>query len=581
MQQLDHRRTVLERYPRSSKLLRAYSKFLLDVKNDPGTSAKYLTEAEKLEEIAENAAQNYGGTLEGSTRIDELRDAVIIISAEGTIEFTNKLLQSMFGFSSRDALEGKNISCLMTQPFSQQHNSYLRNYAQTGKARILKQVREVVGLHRKGYCFPITIFVNKVNQAGSEGFLGVIKAIPEETGIGRVWLTPAGNVLCVSRGFTDLLGYRPEQVTGRYLGAYSLDAETLSQVLAEVKTTDSVYAGSGATREISFRHCFGGHTRVLCSAYFAGTETTRMNVLIMKPVDDKAGCLVVSDEGIIHFSDSRLCAMLGQEAAALEGKGLDAILPRPMGPLHSAAWLKKRQVAGLDAPCMNERTIPLKGPTGRPVHVVFSPIRPLEGEEPGVGAKPLKSLHHSHSQEVLYAFKVLPSSYDTWMAEQRVSLVLAEPGTITSAAAPPTVATLEFFASELQGQSIATFVDGLEPATCLKALQGLLESGTRSTRALWKAKSGVLPTVLEFERHIEGLAVHVYRVDRLDMTLEVGRHTGVIIDSSDLAHVMFGLTKDELRQCTMQQLLPSAFRQGLQSRPEELLNNRTRRTDIS
>lgn len=40
-------RLVLERYPKSAKLLRSYGRFLENVKNDPWGAAKYYAEAEK------------------------------------------------------------------------------------------------------------------------------------------------------------------------------------------------------------------------------------------------------------------------------------------------------------------------------------------------------------------------------------------------------------------------------------------------------------------------------------------------------------------------------------------------------
>jgi hypothetical protein len=40
-------RLVLERYPKSAKLLRSYGRFLENVKNDPWGAARYYAEAEK------------------------------------------------------------------------------------------------------------------------------------------------------------------------------------------------------------------------------------------------------------------------------------------------------------------------------------------------------------------------------------------------------------------------------------------------------------------------------------------------------------------------------------------------------
>eukprot|EP00983_Pelagomonas_calceolata_P005804 191387-Pelagomonas_calceolata.AAC.4 len=44
----------------------------------------------------------------------------------------NKQLQKLFGYKKTE-MEGKNVSMMMPQPFSQRHNGYLRNYVSTGE----------------------------------------------------------------------------------------------------------------------------------------------------------------------------------------------------------------------------------------------------------------------------------------------------------------------------------------------------------------------------------------------------------------------------------------------------------------
>ncbi len=57
-------------------------------------------------------------------------------------EFPPQNLLKMFGYKKTD-VEGKNVAMLMPQPFSGRHNSYLRNYMNTGKAKILDTKRQV------------------------------------------------------------------------------------------------------------------------------------------------------------------------------------------------------------------------------------------------------------------------------------------------------------------------------------------------------------------------------------------------------------------------------------------------------
>lgn len=163
------------RYPSSVKLLRSYGRFLEEVKNDPWTAAKYYSEADKVEEQQENAANDAmlsdavgdGDPSSMLAQVDEKNNAVAVINAVGIIQMANKPLMKLFGYRKGE-LEGKNISILMPQPFSQRHNGYLRNYITTGKAKILDSVREVVAIHKDRYVFPLKIAVTKVSGTGAD-----------------------------------------------------------------------------------------------------------------------------------------------------------------------------------------------------------------------------------------------------------------------------------------------------------------------------------------------------------------------------------------------------------------------------
>ena len=53
-----------------------------------------------------------------------------------------------------------------------------------GHAKILDSVREVVGLHKERYVFPVSILVSKVSGTGDDAlFMGVVKV---SRGVGSV-----------------------------------------------------------------------------------------------------------------------------------------------------------------------------------------------------------------------------------------------------------------------------------------------------------------------------------------------------------------------------------------------------------
>ncbi len=64
------------------------------------------------------------------------------------------------------------MSLLMPQPFSQRHNGYMARYVGGGEARLLDSVREVVGLHRERYVFPLNMCVTKLSGMGTDRCAG-------------------------------------------------------------------------------------------------------------------------------------------------------------------------------------------------------------------------------------------------------------------------------------------------------------------------------------------------------------------------------------------------------------------------
>lgn len=128
------------------------------------------------------------------TTMDVAEDAVIIINATGSIMLINQAVTSLFGYTKTE-LEGANISMLMPQPFSGRHNSYLARYVSTGEPRILDSVRDVLGLHKDHFVFPLSLCVTKLSGSGADGvFLGLVRPMPTSMMMVRVWVAPSGQV---------------------------------------------------------------------------------------------------------------------------------------------------------------------------------------------------------------------------------------------------------------------------------------------------------------------------------------------------------------------------------------------------
>jgi hypothetical protein len=95
-------------------------------------------------------------------------------------------------------LEGKNVSVLTPPPFNSRHAGYMRAYVTSGVAKVLGTTREVVGVHRERYVFPLLLGLSKVSGSGPDStFMAVLKvggclgwALDRVQGLGTGALAP-------------------------------------------------------------------------------------------------------------------------------------------------------------------------------------------------------------------------------------------------------------------------------------------------------------------------------------------------------------------------------------------------------
>jgi two-component system, LuxR family, sensor kinase FixL len=105
-------------------------------------------------------------------------EGIITIDERGTIESMNPAAVRIFGYKSSEVI-GKNVHILMPSPYHEQHDSYLANYRNTGKARIIGIGREVSGRRKDGTVFPMDLSVSEVKLAGRRLFTGFVRDITE------------------------------------------------------------------------------------------------------------------------------------------------------------------------------------------------------------------------------------------------------------------------------------------------------------------------------------------------------------------------------------------------------------------
>ena len=105
-------------------------------------------------------------------------DAMIIIDEMGIILSFSAAAEKMFGYSEEEVV-GENVSMLMPSPNRERHDTYLRNYRETGVRKIIGIGRVTTARHRDGSSFPIELSVGEAKFDGTRVFTGFIHDITQ------------------------------------------------------------------------------------------------------------------------------------------------------------------------------------------------------------------------------------------------------------------------------------------------------------------------------------------------------------------------------------------------------------------
>lgn len=103
-------------------------------------------------------------------------EGIITIDDRGRIDSVNPAAEKLFGHTASELL-GQNINRLMPAPYHEEHDGYIANYRQHGRAKIIGIGREVMGRRKDGSVFPMDLSVGEVHLAGRRMFTGICRDI--------------------------------------------------------------------------------------------------------------------------------------------------------------------------------------------------------------------------------------------------------------------------------------------------------------------------------------------------------------------------------------------------------------------
>jgi|GEM_PF-7067219 len=111
--------------------------------------------------------------------IETAAEAIITTDTRDLIKSFNAAASNLFGYTA-DEIIGKNVSILMTEPYSSSHNDYIQKQLETGVDKITDTGRQIEARHKNGNVLPIHIAISRIETSEIIGFTAIIHDLTTE-----------------------------------------------------------------------------------------------------------------------------------------------------------------------------------------------------------------------------------------------------------------------------------------------------------------------------------------------------------------------------------------------------------------
>ncbi len=117
--------------------------------------------------------------------LDNVLDGIITIDEEGMVEIFNPAAERIFGYDAGEVVGGS-VNLLVPSPHGEKHDRYIRNYLETGHAKIIGIGRKTEGKRKDGSIFPLELAVSEILLGSRRKFVGIVRDITEQVKVERL-----------------------------------------------------------------------------------------------------------------------------------------------------------------------------------------------------------------------------------------------------------------------------------------------------------------------------------------------------------------------------------------------------------
>eukprot|EP00347_Sterkiella_histriomuscorum_P019286 403342226 len=179
---------MIEMYPNHLMLLKIYAYFLADVMNNEeeafeihSKAKSFLSNQQNLQNKEQDNANNHDENKFFSYNSKTVLITMTVTPKDiGNIVNANFETKQLLGYKNKE-IKGKNVRILMPKILSDNHDSFIHNYFETAKAKILEVRRVVIAKDKQGFVVPVHILVKAIpNLKRNLTFVGFLKKVDDK-----------------------------------------------------------------------------------------------------------------------------------------------------------------------------------------------------------------------------------------------------------------------------------------------------------------------------------------------------------------------------------------------------------------